>query len=70
MRVWHVPMPRSMAMETSGASKRRSMSSSSMGTVSPPRHTGTPKRSMSTLRWSNATPHLPAAMATLPQLAS
>ena len=57
-------------MAISGASKRRSMSSSSIGTVRPARHTGTPMKSMSTRAWSKGTPHLPAAAATRPQLAS
>ena len=57
-------------MSISGASKRRSMSSSSMGTVRPARQTGTPMKSMSTRVWSKGTPHLPAAAATRPQLAS
>ena len=57
-------------MGISGASKRRSMSSSSMGTVSPARQTATPRKSMSTAYWSKGTLHLPAAAATRPQLAS
>ena len=57
-------------MGISGSSKRLSMSSSSMGTVRPPRQTGTPMKSMSTSSWLKRTPHLPAAAATRPQLAS